>query len=189
VKTDGPEGRADRHVYTIVVGRAIPGVVTPAVRVGVIVLVVALVGYAVWLLVPSGDPPSPTAEAEAKKKPRREPPPNVKTAGPPIERPQVNPARLRPVDPANGPSANAAAGLTPEQAKVRLKTLVEDLEGKAERGETLAQAEYVALYKQGSELVEPLVRAGANDPAAQKEYGELNSRFRIAINKVQPRAP
>lgn len=171
-----------------------PLVVTPAVRVGVIVLVVALVGYAVWLLVPSGEPERPAvAEADETKKPRRQPPANVKTAGPPIAKPQVNPARLRPpagaVDPATGATGNAAAGLTPEQAKVRLTTLVEDLEAKAERGETLSQPQYVALYKQGSELVDPLIRAGADDPDAQKEYGELNSRFRIAINKVQPRGP
>ncbi|HET6585183.1 MAG TPA: hypothetical protein VFG69_17115 [Nannocystaceae bacterium] len=165
---------------------------SPALRVGAIALVVALVGYAVWLLVPGDDTKRPAVETEAKKRPRREPPPNVETAGPPIQRPQVNPARLRPaggsVDPADDP-AEAAPPVSPEQARVRLTTLVEDLEARADRGETLSQGEYVALYKQGNALVDPLVRGAAGDPVAQREYGELNSRFRIAINRVQPRAP
>lgn len=146
-----------------------------------------------WLLVPGGDAPTPVAEVDGTKKPRKSAAPGVKVAGPPgTHEPSFTPGRMRPkavAEPSTGPKVDAPPEMSPELAKARLVTLVQDLEAKAERGETLGQAEYVALYKRGTELVDPLIRAGKDDPEAQKEFGALNSRFRIAINKVQPRAP
>ena len=54
----------------------------------------------------------------------------------------------------------------------------------------MSQEEWVYMYKRGSELAQTLAKGtDQKDEAAQKEFGQLNSRFRIAIAKVQPQAP
>ena len=69
-----------------------------------------------------------------------------------------------------------------------LKVLVEDIEAKADRGESMSQAEWVQIYKRGNEMTQVLAKhTDPKDTNAQKEFVDLNTRFRMGIAKVQPR--
>jgi hypothetical protein len=165
--------------------------VSPTARIAAAVLAIGLVAYAGWLLVkPDADKPE-AAEPKSAKTPRRDKPVSTKAAGAADARPRVAPVRREPGAEDNaGAAPNVALDMTPEAARMQLKVMVEDIEAKAERGETMSQAEYVHMYKRGSELAQTL--ASGTDPkdaGAQKDFGDLNSRFRIAISKVQPRSP
>jgi hypothetical protein len=168
--------------------------VSPAVRITAIVLAIGLVAYAGWLLVRSEAPKPEVTEPKSAKTPRREKPANLNEAPNAGARPRIAPTRMRPTsaEAPDGAAAPVAAPdeMPPETARMRLKVLVEDIEAKAERGETMSQPEWVEMYKRGSELAQTLAKGtDSKDAAAQKEFGELNSRFRISIAKVQPRSP
>jgi hypothetical protein len=170
-----------------------PAKVSPTVRIAAAVLAIGLVGYAGWLLV--GPEPSEPAAAEPKssKTPRRGKAASADDGAPATAR--AREPRVRREPGAGSPDApdaavNMAVDIPPETARVQLKVLVEDIEAKAERGGTMSQPEWVAMYKRGSELAQSMAKgADPDDAAKQKEFGELNTRFRIAIGKVQPRSP
>jgi hypothetical protein len=166
--------------------------VSPAVRISAAALAIGLVAYAGWLLVGPDAPKPELTEQKPAKVPRREKPANLNEAGR-ADQPRVAPARMRTgAATPNGESepVTVATDMPPETARMQLKVLVEDIEAKAERGETMSQPEWVNMYKRGSELAQTLAKAtDAKDEAAQQEFGELNSRFRIGIGKVQPRSP
>jgi hypothetical protein len=166
--------------------------VSPAVRITAIALAIGLVVYAGWLLVRPETPSPQITEPKSAKTPRKVKPATL--SEPPAatgNRPRVAPVRTRQPTPTDSDNVGAPAEDMPrETARIQLKTLVEDIEAKAERGDRMSQAEWVQMYKRGSELAQTLAKGtDANDEAKQKESGELNSRFRIGIAKVQPRAP
>ena len=167
---------------------------SPTARIVAIALAIGLVAYAGWLLVRPEAPKPEATEPKSAKTPRKEKPANLPEAGPPGLRPRVAPERMRPpgaATPEGAPEpADPVADMPPETARSQLKTLVEDVEAKGERGEHMSQEEWVYMYKRGSELAQTLAKGtDQKDEAAQKEFGQLNSRFRIAIAKVQPQAP
>ncbi len=168
-------------------------VVVPSwARIALAALVVVLVGYAGWLLVGGeSEKPEKVDVPKSAKTPRRDSPDADDAKKPARPKPVATPARSRPSggDTGGPDPANEPPEMPPETARLMLKTLVEDIEAKADRGETMAQAEWVAIYKRGSEMAQILSKhTDPTDTNAQKEFGDLNTRFRMGIAKLQPRA-
>lgn len=166
-------------------------VVVPSwARIALAVAVVVLVGYAGWLIVRGGDDkPAPVDVPKSAKTPRRDAPASGDESKK-AARPKPAPARPRPSggDTGGPDPANEPPEIPPETARMRLKVLVEDIEAKADRGETMSQAEWVEMYKRGSEMAQVLVKhTDPSDTNGQKEIGDLNTRFRMGIAKMQPR--
>jgi hypothetical protein len=160
-------------------------------RIALAVAVVVLVGYAGWLIVGNDDAPEKVDVPKSAKTPRRDAPAGGDEAEKPA-RPKPGPARPRP-SPSGGDTggpdpANQPPEMAPETARQMLEVLVEDIEAKADRGESMSQAEWVQIYKRGNEMTQVLAKhADPKDTNAQKEFGDLNTRFRMGIAKVQPR--